>query len=68
MSFAFQDIFKYFLAEILLLWPEPFELGDRIIVEGFEGTLEKILRRSTGSPELMVTSLSNQKSKLIRDS
>ncbi|MEG4147105.1 mechanosensitive ion channel [Microcoleus sp. Pol12B5] len=68
MSFAFPDIFKYFLAEILLLWHEPFQLGDRIIVEGFEGTLEKILWRSTGSPELMVTSLSNQKSKLIRDS
>ncbi|WP_333230465.1 mechanosensitive ion channel domain-containing protein [Microcoleus sp. Pol12B5] len=61
-------MFKYFLAEILLLWHEPFQLGDRIIVEGFEGTLEKILWRSTGSPELMVTSLSNQKSKLIRDS
>ncbi|MEG4348364.1 mechanosensitive ion channel [Microcoleus sp. LAD1_D5] len=47
ISFAFQDIFKYFLAEILLLLHEPFLLGERIIVEGFEGTVEKILLRST---------------------
>jgi hypothetical protein len=30
----------------LLLLHEPFQLGDRIIVEGFEGTVEKILQRS----------------------
>lgn len=47
ISFAFQEIFKYFLAEILLLLQEPFQLGDRIIVEGFEGTVEKISMRST---------------------
>ncbi|WP_445314898.1 mechanosensitive ion channel domain-containing protein [Microcoleus vaginatus] len=40
-------MFKYFLGEILLLLHEPLQLGDRIIVEGFEGTVEKILRRST---------------------
>ncbi|MEG4067948.1 mechanosensitive ion channel [Microcoleus sp. Pol11C2] len=47
ISFPFQDIFKYFLAEIFLLWHEPFQLGDRIIVEGFEGNVEKIWLRST---------------------
>ena len=47
ISFAFQDIFKYFLAEILLLLHEPFQLGAQMIVKGFEGTVEKILRRST---------------------
>ncbi|MEG4226433.1 mechanosensitive ion channel [Microcoleus sp. N9_B2] len=47
ISFAFQDIFKYFLAEIFLLLHEPLQFGDRIIVEGFEGTVEKILLRST---------------------
>ncbi|MBD1811663.1 mechanosensitive ion channel family protein [Microcoleus vaginatus DQ-U2] len=47
ISFAFQEIFKYFLAEILLLLHEPFQVGDRMIVEGFQGTVEKILRRST---------------------
>ncbi|MEG4376286.1 mechanosensitive ion channel [Microcoleus sp. M2_C5] len=47
ISFAFRDIFKYFLAEIFLLLHESFQLGDRIIVEGLEGTVEKILLRST---------------------
>ena len=41
ISFAFQDIFKNFLAGIWLLLHEPFQLGDRIFVEGFEGTVEK---------------------------
>ena len=47
VSFAFQDIFKNFLAGILMLLHEPFQLGDQIIVEGFEGTVEEILMRST---------------------
>jgi len=47
ISFAFQDIFKNFLAGILLLLHESFILGDRIFVEGFEGTVEKISMRST---------------------
>jgi small conductance mechanosensitive channel len=46
ISFAFQDIFKNFLAGILLLH-KPFILGDQIFVEGFEGTVEKISMRST---------------------
>jgi small-conductance mechanosensitive channel len=47
ISFAFPDIFKNFLAGILLLLHEPFLGGDQIFVEGFEGTLEKISMRST---------------------
>jgi len=47
ISFAFQDIFKNFLAGILLLLQEAFQLGEQIIVEGFEGTVEKISMRST---------------------
>jgi small-conductance mechanosensitive channel len=47
ISFAFQDLFKNFLAGILLLLHEPFLGGDRIFVEGFEGTVEKISMRST---------------------
>ena len=47
ISFAFQDIFKNFLAGILLLLPEPFLGGDQIFVEGFEGTVEKISMCST---------------------
>jgi hypothetical protein len=46
ITFAFQDIFKNFLAGILLLH-EPFLLGDQIFVEGFEGTVKKISMRST---------------------
>ncbi|MBD1936843.1 mechanosensitive ion channel family protein [Microcoleus sp. FACHB-68] len=46
-GFAFQDIFKNFLAGILLLLQEPFKIGDQIIVEGFEGTVEEISIRST---------------------
>jgi small-conductance mechanosensitive channel len=35
ISFAFQDIFKNFLARILLLLHEPFLWGEQIFVEGF---------------------------------
>ncbi|MGF1604184.1 MAG: mechanosensitive ion channel family protein [Thermosynechococcaceae cyanobacterium] len=47
IGFAFQDIFKNFLAGVLLLLQEPFALGDQIIVEGYEGTVEGIALRST---------------------
>jgi small-conductance mechanosensitive channel len=47
ISFAFPDIFKNFLAGILLLLHEPFLGGYQIFVEGFEGTVEKISMRST---------------------
>jgi len=47
ISFAFHDIFKNFLAGILLLLHEPLLWGDQIFVEGFEGTVEKISMCST---------------------
>jgi small-conductance mechanosensitive channel len=46
-GFAFQDIFKNFLAGVLLLLNEPFRLGDQVIVDDFEGTIEDITIRST---------------------
>ncbi|NJN23581.1 MAG: mechanosensitive ion channel family protein [Acaryochloridaceae cyanobacterium RL_2_7] len=46
-GFAFQDIFKNFLAGVLLLLQEPFSLGDQIIVEDYEGTVQNIALRST---------------------
>jgi len=52
VSFAFQDIFKNFLAGILMLLHEPFQLGDQIVVEGFEGTVEEISMRSTQNSDL----------------
>lgn len=47
IGFAFQDIFKNFLAGILLLIEEPFRLGDQVIVDTYEGTVESIKIRST---------------------
>lgn len=47
IGFAFQDIFKNFLAGILLLLNEPFKINDQIIVTDYEGTVEAINIRST---------------------
>ena len=47
VGFAFQDIFKNFLAGILLLINQPFQVGDQIVVESYEGTVESIDIRST---------------------
>jgi len=47
IGFAFQDIFKNFLAGVLLLLQEPFRISDQIIVGGFEGTVEDIALRAT---------------------
>jgi len=47
IGFAFQDIFKNFLAGILLLVDQPFQLGDQVIVGDYEGTVEGIDVRST---------------------
>ena len=47
IGFAFQDIFKNFLAGILLLVQQPFRIGDQIIVGEFEGTVERIDIRTT---------------------
>ncbi|MEO0456960.1 MAG: mechanosensitive ion channel family protein [Cyanobacteria bacterium P01_A01_bin.114] len=47
VGFAFQDIFKNFLAGVLLLLQEPFSIGDQIIVADYEGTVEEIALRST---------------------
>lgn len=47
IGFAFQDIFKNFLAGVLLLLREPFQIGDQIIVNDFEGTVEEIDIRTT---------------------
>lgn len=47
IGFAFQDIFKNFLAGILLLLNQPFRVNDQIIVDQYEGTVETIDIRST---------------------
>jgi small-conductance mechanosensitive channel len=47
VSFAFQDIFKNFLAGILLLLQQPFQIGDQVIIADYEGTVEGIDLRTT---------------------
>ncbi|MGR3277369.1 mechanosensitive ion channel family protein [Acaryochloris marina NIES-2412] len=47
IGFAFQDIIKNFFAGILLLLQEPFSINDQIIIDTFEGTVEKINFRTT---------------------
>jgi small conductance mechanosensitive channel len=46
-GFAFSDILQNFLAGILILLTEPFDIGDQIIVGDFEGTVENIETRAT---------------------
>jgi small conductance mechanosensitive channel len=47
IGFAFQNILQNFLAGILLLMQEPFELGDWISVTGIEGRVDDIQTRAT---------------------
>jgi small conductance mechanosensitive channel len=47
IGFAFQNILQNFLAGILLLLQEPFDIGDWIAVTGFEGRVDDIQTRAT---------------------
>jgi small conductance mechanosensitive channel len=47
IGFAFQNILQNFLAGLLLLWAEPFRVGDQIKLDVFEGTVEEIQTRAT---------------------
>lgn len=47
IGFAFRDILQNFLAGILILLTEPFQLDDQIVFKGFEGTVENIETRAT---------------------
>jgi small conductance mechanosensitive channel len=47
VGFAFQDIFKNFLAGILLLVNEPFRIGDAVIIGAYEGVVAHIDIRTT---------------------
>ncbi len=47
IGFAFQNILQNFLAGLLLLWAEPFRVGDEIKLDAFEGTVEDIQTRAT---------------------
>lgn len=47
VGFAFKDILQNWLAGLLLLIRQPFQVGDQVVIKGFEGTVERIERRST---------------------
>ncbi len=47
IGFAFKDILQNWLAGVLLLIRQPFEIGDQIKVSGYEGTVQHIESRST---------------------
>lgn len=48
IGFAFRDILQNYFAGILLLWREPFRVGDQIVTSNdFEGTVESIETRAT---------------------
>jgi len=47
IGFAFKDILQNWLAGLLILLRQPFEIGDQIVVNGFEGTVKRIETRAT---------------------
>lgn len=47
IGFAFQNILQNFLAGLLLLWSEPFRVGDEIKIDEYEGTVQDIQTRAT---------------------
>ena len=47
IGFAFKDILQNWLAGLLILIRQPFEINDQIKINGFEGTVEKIETRAT---------------------
>lgn len=47
IGFAFQDIFKNFLAGVILLAEEPFRIGDEVVIGDYQGKVENISMRTT---------------------
>ena len=47
VGFAFQDIFKNFLAGIILLVEEPFRIGDEVVIGDYQGKVSNISIRTT---------------------
>jgi small-conductance mechanosensitive channel len=47
IGFAFRDILQNFLAGLLILMRQPFEIGDQIVFGDYEGTVERIETRAT---------------------
>ncbi len=47
VGFASKDILNNFLSGVLILWKQPFQIGDYIFVEKFQGKVEHIGVRAT---------------------
>lgn len=47
VALAAQDTIKNFFGSLVLLSDKPFEIGDRIVVDGFDGAVEEVGFRST---------------------
>lgn len=47
IGFAFKDILQNWLAGLLILIQQPFKVGDQIVVNNYEGTVEWIETRAT---------------------
>jgi len=47
IGFAFKDVLQNFFAGVLILWRQPFVVGDQIKVKDYEGAVEEITIRST---------------------
>ncbi len=47
IGFAFKDILQNWLAGLLILFRQPFENGDQIEINNYEGTVERIETRAT---------------------
>lgn len=47
IGFAFRDVLQNYLAGILILFTEPFRIGDQIVFKEYEGTVMDIQARAT---------------------
>ncbi|MCP4707887.1 MAG: mechanosensitive ion channel family protein, partial [Planctomycetes bacterium] len=47
IGFALKDIAENFVAGVLLLWQQPFDIGDSVSVGGYSGTVTSIQIRAT---------------------
>lgn len=62
IGFAFKDIFENFFAGMLILFRQPFQIGDFVEVDGIEGIVESItirdtrLRQTDGQPVIIPNS------------
>lgn len=74
VGFAFKDVFENFLAGVLILWREPFKMGDHIAMESHdvEGLVEKItvrdshIRRTDGQLIVVPNALLFQQPVIVR--